>query len=102
MATRNANGGWDITDEEAAEVTAASFPDDEPDDDYDETEVRIRFHLSTNKIRSAVDTVIDTGYEQGEWDEMDDFQKDRAMLEVFLERAMPSLGGWDWEEVGDG
>lgn len=32
MATRNERGGWDLTDDDVAEVMAASFGDDEAPD----------------------------------------------------------------------
>lgn len=74
---------------------------DESEEDYDETEVVVRFSLETNKIRSRVEIAIPTGYERGEWVDMSDQEKDKAMLEVFLERAIFSLGAWDWNEVSD-
>jgi hypothetical protein len=71
---------------------------DDVDDDEDEPDVVLRMSLWTNKIRSNVDTVVETGIPQSDWDEMSEYDRETFARDAFNDYAMDRMGGWTWEE----
>lgn len=58
---------------------------------------KIKVSLSTNKIGSHCETIVD--FDDEEWAEMDQNDREDYVREVFWDNTFSMLGDWDWEEV---
>lgn len=58
--------------------------------------MKLTFHLETNKLGSRSETTIEVDEE--EWAELDDSERNKYALDIFLDEALFRLGEWGWEE----
>lgn len=58
---------------------------------------QVRFSLSTNKVGSESTTTIP--WDDEEWDEMTDDEREEICKELFWDNILAQLGEWNWEVV---